>query len=240
MLESVNIFYQKLKKEKIRKFMQLINPLPTFKDLQILNPALKAVFWDMDGTIMETEILHVKASLVVIKKYNPDFNESLIEIEKNMTGRTDSQFFQTYREKGLLKELNIDQFLQEKNDILFTILNEIQPQEIFSEKIRSLLIELSTNHIKLAVVTSSEKDIAFAFLEFLDIKKYFDHIITRADTELNKPNPEPYFYATKLLGHDPKEIIVFEDSQFGITAARGANLYVHHANWYQDSTHPKF
>ncbi len=80
-------------------------------------------------------------------------------------------------------------------------------------------------HLKLAVASSSRRKWVTEQLSRLEIFEQFDAIICAEDVQRVKPHPDIYRRALSLLGLEPQEAIVFEDSPNGITAARAAGIF---------------
>ncbi|MDQ2745364.1 MAG: HAD-IA family hydrolase, partial [Chloroflexota bacterium] len=80
-------------------------------------------------------------------------------------------------------------------------------------------------HLKLAVASSSRREWVTEQLSCLEIFEQFDAVICAEDVRRVKPHPDLYRHALSLLGLEPHEAIVFEDSPNGITAARAAGIF---------------
>lgn len=208
-----------------------LKTVPIFNTLQSQHPTMKAVLWDMDGTIMQTEPLHALSSLEILKK-NPKFKETYHEVEKTCWGETDQTIFEHYQAKGFLQDISLIEFIDLKNEIIKLKINETPRERIVLPEILKLIEGLKLSGLKQAVVTSSEKELTEFLLESLDIRKYFDLVITREDTKDNKPSPMPYQYAMSLLNLTPKEVLIFEDSQVGLQAAKESQATFFQAGWY--------
>ena len=79
---------------------------------------------------------------------------------------------------------------------------------------------------KLALVTSTGPELVSHIDGLLSIYNNFDLVITSLDTELHKPNPEPYIKAMKGLNFQPNECVVVEDSIQGVKAGKAAGCIV--------------
>ena len=75
-----------------------------------------------------------------------------------------------------------------------------------------------------AVATSASRRDAFSLLEILDLRAYFEVIVTAEDVRLGKPDPAVYSEAARRLGVAPATCLVFEDSLVGVVAARAAGM----------------
>ncbi|MCK4399310.1 MAG: HAD-IA family hydrolase, partial [Methanophagales archaeon] len=78
--------------------------------------------------------------------------------------------------------------------------------------------------IILALATPSTRDSVKRFLQKFRLEGYFKVVLTREDVSERKPNPEIYIRAKNELGYNPDEIIVVEDTEIGVIAAKSAGL----------------
>ena len=203
----------------------------SYRELKKENPDFDTLLWDMDGTIMETEHLHILATRNILIS---EGTSQLIEDEKiNIicTGNTDSQIYDELILNGLIN-ISLNQFIEKKNKELINILGKTNKQSIISENVQSLIKQNYEMGIKQAVVTSSERVITDVLLDFLDLKRYFNLIVTREDTQENKPSPMPYNHAVNKLNSSREKCIIFEDSIVGMQAAIASGIKAYKADWY--------
>jgi len=213
--------------------MQIAHEVPKFEDLEAMNPNMKAICWDMDGTICNTEATHAHALFKVLCAHCPKgapYNTS--ELEHYGTGLTDYMVFKKLQAEGHLTDKNLDELLVAKNNAFIELIEKSDPHTFFDLKILNLLESCSKKSIRLALVTSSERPITELILKKLDIKRFFKTVITQEDTEKNKPNPDPYFLAMKRLDVKSEEVLICEDSKAGLEAATSTNATVINAKWY--------
>ena len=215
--------------------MQVLNHVPNLAQLLAFNPNTKAFLWDMDGTIMETEALHTLATLQILKKYHPTLKFSFNQIEEISYGESDPAILSHFHRRGLLSILDIPSFIQLKNQMIISILKEFDAKQIFLQEIRDLMDSIQQAGLKQMVVTSSEKTITYALLNFLGLDRLFCHILTREDTLENKPSPMPYLTAMEYLNCTNNEVIIFEDSPKGLAAAEASRAFFLQANWYNSA-----
>lgn len=88
----------------------------------------------------------------------------------------------------------------------------------------SYLKELKKQGIPMAIATSGNREILVKALESLQIKDYFQHILTCSDYGVSKREPMIYVAAAEKLGSRPVQTLVFEDVLHGILAARSAGF----------------
>lgn len=181
---------------------------------------LKAVIFDMDGVIIDSEPMHLK--------FEKELFESLaVELEPE----EHNQFVGTtshYMWKVLKNKFNLPQAVEElvKNDregyFKFLVSGEHNMQMV--EGVKELIQELYENGVLLAVASSSPMDVIEVVADLYDIRKYFKELITGDYVDKSKPNPDIFLYAAKKLGVEPKDCIVIEDSGNGVLAAKNAQM----------------
>lgn len=212
--------------------MHQLSKVPNINDLNEINPTCKAILWDMDGTIMETEVLHITSLYELLKTKHPDNQIELKTIEEVCYGQTDPKILDSFQEKGYLTDLTITAFIEAKDKIIEDLLSKTQIERIFNVQIRNFMVSVNQLGIKQAVVTSSEKNITHILLKHLGILEFFEFIITREDTSENKPSPMPYVTAMKKLDLEARHIVIFEDSTLGLQAALNSKAPFCRAKWY--------
>jgi HAD superfamily hydrolase (TIGR01509 family) len=86
------------------------------------------------------------------------------------------------------------------------------------------VLEALRGRYVMGVVTSSRKDHFDVIHERSGLLKYFDFVLTAADFQRVKPDPEPYLRAVEVAGIEPRAAVAIEDSARGLAAARGAGV----------------
>ncbi len=89
-----------------------------------------------------------------------------------------------------------------------------------------MLAELKRSGYKIGVATNSIRSSASAMLNFAGVLESLDVLVTNEDVERAKPDPAIYLKACESLGVNPNQILVFEDNQYGIAAAKAAGCDV--------------
>lgn len=212
--------------------MHKLNRVPNIQDLQSFNPLCKAILWDMDGTIMETEALHIKSTQQLLEQNHKSVPLLATEIENICYGQTDPKILQALQSKKLLENMSLEEFIKQKNTLIGKLLYITPTATIFNNEVGEFIKLAAKNGIKQVIVTSSEKDITIIFLKFLELIDYFEFIMTREDTLENKPSPLPYTTAMKKLGLQPENVFIFEDSTLGLEAALNSLAPYCKAEWY--------
>jgi beta-phosphoglucomutase family hydrolase len=197
----------------------------------------KAVIFDMDGVIEETEHAHIGAEKQTMLKYGIEISEDELH---EYTGTTAKVMFTSLIEKYKLNT-TFDRIFKEKEEILFKLLEEdVQP----TKGVIALLRKLKKMKIKLGVASSSHKRMIEYVLKKLEIIELFDSIVGAEDIERSKPDPEIFLISAKRLNVKPEECTVVEDSKLGVEAAKKAGMkclgYINPSSGKQDLSKADF
>jgi len=179
----------------------------------------KAVIFDLDGVISDTQRLHFEVDVEVLKRKGIDFPFKRMN---RYAGVSDREFFrELVFKKKKFSEKEMEKIIEMKYEILFKKMKgNLKPIKGVIELIK----RLKRNSFRLAVASSSPKKAVNFVLSSFKIKKYFDVILSREDVVKAKPDPEIYLKAAKLLKLKPEDCLVIEDSPSGIKAAKSAGM----------------
>lgn len=177
----------------------------------------KAVIFDMDGVIVESEEAHIQAEKRIMQKRGITITSEQLH---QYTGSTAKYMFTRLKESYRLKE-SIEDLESEKEDLLLKLIEQgIRP----TPGIIPLIKKLKQLGIKLALASGSSRRLISHVLRGLQIEKYFDATLGAEDTTASKPDPEIFQEAAIRLGVKPEECVVIEDSNLGVTAAKMAGM----------------
>ncbi len=177
---------------------------------------IKAIFWDNDGILVDTEYLYFQANQIVLKELGIELSLDFYIHQTMVLGKSVMILAQQLGKT----EPEIDVLRNKKNQIYTEL---IQKQVRIMPDIESVLKHLYKK-IFMAIVTSSRKDHFDIIHNHTGFKKYFDLIITHEDFVHTKPNPECYLLALRKSGFKNDECLVIEDTERGLKAAKSAEL----------------
>lgn len=178
---------------------------------------VKAVLFDLDGVLVNTEEISTKASDKILKEVG------IVQTRKERENVFGRRSVENYKAAIDARGLKLDpEVLVEKKIKVFKqmIKGNVEPLP----GIRDLVTNLKTEAIKLAVVSSSPEERVYATLEEVKLKDEFDFIVTGDCCKLGKPDPEPFLMAARELGVAPADCVVIEDAQIGVQAALAAGM----------------
>ena len=175
---------------------------------------LKALLFDLDGTLADTDRLHEQAWLEALGPYGIE---------------ADHHFYQTQISGGvnpeiaarILPHLSLGEakaFLDDKEQRFRELATALQPMP----GLHRLLHWAKEHSLKLALVSNAPRENAQYMLELLGLE--FPLKILSDDLGVGKPDPLPYRVALERLGLETKEALAFEDSPTGVRSAKGAGI----------------
>ena len=187
---------------------------------------LEGVYWDLDGTIANTELeAHLPAFNNAFNDLGIDWNWDIIEYIQLLRingGKNRIAYYSKLNKHSLSDDLIIK--IHEKKQ--FHYLEIIKENCVnFKTGVYRLINELNRKKIRQFIVTSSSKKQVDLLIEYLfNGFNPFEFIISSDDVEFKKPNPLPYLKAVKLSGIKKNKSIVFEDSNPGLKSSLAAKL----------------
>jgi HAD superfamily hydrolase (TIGR01509 family) len=178
-------------------------------------PAPRAVVFDLDGLMFNTEELYQEVGSELLRRRGYEFTQELLD---QMMGRPSQVALQIMIDTHAL-QATVEELLTETDEIFPEILRtRLAPMPGLVE----LLDALEQNAIPKAIATSSRRSFVERVLNTFHYQPRFSPILTSEDITHGKPHPEIYLQAAWRLKLQPGEMAVLEDSQNGCRAAVAA------------------
>ncbi len=174
-----------------------------------------AIFFDLDGTLIDTESLALRTGMAAFAAHGQDVDLAFMHGLVGKDEPTAAQIIRTALPGVDLDAVN-RHWREGFNDGVETGL-DLKPGA------RDLLPRLP---LPLAIVTSTGRAGAHRKLGLAGIATAFTHVVTLDDVQRAKPDPEPYLLAASLFGLAPARCLVFEDSETGAESAWRAGCTV--------------
>ena len=178
---------------------------------------IKAVIFDFDGLILDTETAWYDAYKEVLKEQF-QFDLPLEEFVK-CVGSNDAVLF-AYLKQAIGNHLEPDDIRKRARELHTRSIKKAQACEGVAE----YLADARKAGLTIALTTSSTVDWVTTHLTHLNLITYFDHLITKEDVERVKPAPDLFLKTIEVLKIEPNEAVVFEYSLNGLNAALKAKL----------------
>ncbi|MFA6024374.1 MAG: HAD family phosphatase [Candidatus Gracilibacteria bacterium] len=176
----------------------------------------KTIFWDNDGTLVNTEVPFFLATQKVLASVGIELTEEWNANECLKKGRSS---FELAEAAGIDEETI--QKLRERRDELY--FKELKKNVEVMEGVIPTLEELY-GRVPMGIVTTSPRMHFNQIMKATGLGKYFDFTICGDEVEQIKPHPEPYLKAWRISGFKKSECLVIEDTGRGLTAAKRAGL----------------
>lgn len=177
----------------------------------------KAILFDLDGTLADTDSIHFAVWQDILVRYDLDIDRAFYR--QRISGRTNSKII-----KDIIPQLSLEdawKLATEKEETYRRLANSLLPTPGLDK-----LIDLTDRaSIKRAVVTNAPEENAIYTLKVLRLTDTFPTVIMAKDAPPGKPDPAPYQLALNRLMVKSKRAIAIEDSAAGIRSAVGAGIY---------------
>jgi len=178
---------------------------------------LQACFFDLDGTLMDSEVAWLKALEDALKLYGVDLPA---KYARDIYGM---DWYSVYDYISTVFSEQIPSVKKLKADTLNCYRTQDSTAMIIQES-KDLLIKLSEN-FPIAIVSGASNKSIKDCIRIMQIEDFVDFYVGYDEYSRPKPNPQCYQMAADRAGVLPEECIVFEDSEVGITAAKEAGMF---------------
>ena len=175
----------------------------------------KAILWDNDGVLVDTERWYYEATKRVMKEEGYSLT---LDVYRKTFLKSNSGAWH------LLKDCNKEYIrkLRKRRNLIYSSL--LQTKDIYIQGLSEILSKLN-NKYKMGIVTSSRKEHFDIIHKRSNILKYFDFVITSNDFSYSKPSPEPYLIGINSTGYKASSCLAIEDSERGVNSAKKADLF---------------
>lgn len=179
---------------------------------------IKSIIFDMDGVLVDTEWLHCTSYIKAFKKYGLKLSEE--------------EYYHFWTKLGF----GVKDFFDEKKIV------GIKPYEVREEKRKIFrdrlkkelrlfpnadkIVKIIYYEYPLALVSNSYKIDVDLILKYSKLEEYFKVVVSMDNIKNGKPNPEGFILASRILNISPDRILVIEDAEKGVIAAKKAGMKV--------------
>lgn len=180
----------------------------------------KAVIFDMDGVLVDSEPKNLEQLKGFYKSYGTDVDDTF------MNTLVGSSYTYTYKESMRVMKLNwsIEKFKELFDN--YCKIHSFEYDSVLNPGVKEILLWLKKHGYKTAVASSSTINQIQTMKKVCDLNDCFDELLSGEMFNESKPNPEIYLTAAKKLQVKPEECIAIEDSKYGIAASNAAGMRV--------------
>ena len=184
---------------------------------------IKAVFFDMDGVLFDSEVIHQKRRAQFFQERGLYIPKEKMDIMLGSSRKRDQEW-------NLMTEAlpaHIDRvLLREEFSSYLRNSGRLNYGAILMDGAGELLQWLKQEGYQIALTSSSFADMAMSALEQAGLAQWFDFLVTADQITQPKPEPDIYLEAVLRSGLKPQECLAVEDSALGIQAAKRAGVKV--------------
>jgi HAD superfamily hydrolase (TIGR01509 family) len=179
---------------------------------------MEAVIFDMDGVLIDSEPLHRETDLAMLKRLGIDVSADYLD---KYIGVTNPVMW-----KEILQEFGINKDVDEVLNALLSLKLKLLKKGDYApiDGVPELLKELYRKKIPVYIASSSSSIFIKEVLKKIGIEKYIWNWVSGENVPKSKPEPDVFLRAAELLGVEPAECVVIEDSKNGVIAAKRAGM----------------
>ncbi|MHC6225348.1 HAD family hydrolase [Pseudomonas sp. X10] len=178
---------------------------------------LTALLFDLDGTLTDTDTLHLQAFRQLLREHGRDLTQD--EFGAQVSGRANHELFAELFPRAPLEQRLA---LADRKEALFRALSPaLQPMP----GLLRLLEHAKARSIGMCVVTNAPRNNAEHMLAAMGLDGHFEHVLVAEELARAKPDPLPYLTALQRLQASAAQALAFEDSVPGVSAASGADIF---------------
>ncbi len=179
---------------------------------------IKALIFDMDGLMIDSERLYFQAERDIARKYQKKVKDETLW---KMMGRNPVESM-----KFFVEELQLPLSPREALNMRTNIMREKLRTDLKSMPGLNHILDTFHGRLKLAVCTGTQRELLDIVMERLGIRHKFSVLQSSDGIRKGKPDPEIYSTVCRKLGFKPLDCVVLEDSSNGALAGKRAGCYV--------------
>jgi beta-phosphoglucomutase len=195
----------------------MTKPNHEFPRVTLDSGAVKALIFDMDGTIIDNMMVHHRAWQQLLGELG--YSWTLEQVKERVWGKNEEIFERLF--PGKFSQEQVAELTERKERRYVEI---YRPDIAMLAGLEKLLEDARVLGIKLGIATAAPRICVDFVREALSLENYFDTIVDAQQVSRGKPHPEGFLRAAECLGASPEECVVFEDAPVGVEAAQGAGM----------------
>lgn len=171
---------------------------------------MKAIIFDMDGVIIDTEKIYYDMFLELFQDtdISEDVFHTLIGASDQLVDSVIEKYYRGTKEQAYEKMASIFHY------------KHFDFHQILNIEVRYLIRDLFQRGYRLALASSSQKKIIEKVLQDCELEEFFEFVISAEECTQSKPSPEIYQRVLDAMRLKPEDVLIVEDSSYGIEAAK--------------------
>jgi HAD superfamily hydrolase (TIGR01509 family) len=178
-----------------------------------------AILFDMDGVLMDSEPLHLRATQFVLGDRGHSFTE---RDNLAFVGATDPEMFRVLRILFDLEAPTAELVTRKRERLIALVRAEGRPLPGVPE----VPLRLRDSGLRLGLVSASARSVIDAVLVAVALDGAFETVVSGDEVARGKPAPDGFLMAARRLATDPGRCLVVEDSRNGVLAGKAAGMTV--------------
>jgi beta-phosphoglucomutase len=179
---------------------------------------IKAIIFDMDGVVVDSEPIHERSLRVVAERLGRSMTLAEAKSFKGSTEPASAVLMRDFT--GTM--VSLEEIMRMRLAIVHELFGEVR----LVDGALDFIIKCKEFGWTLALATSAVKEIQERVFAMFGIAPYFAAVVTGNDVVQGKPHPEPYLKTSAKLGLESEACLVIEDSKFGIISGKAAGCKV--------------
>lgn len=178
--------------------------------------AIEAVVFDKDGVLADSESINLQSAIEVFRARGIELG---VEDERTIVGRHPRDYMPSLSRRFGIDDRERRRMIDEQDAVYTRLWWE---RELLVEGARDTLRAVRARRLGVGLATSSSRREVRAFVDRFDLADCFDVTLCLDDVRRAKPDPEIYLEAAQRFGLPTRQLLVVEDSEHGIRAAKAA------------------
>ncbi len=177
---------------------------------------MKAVIFDMDGVIIDSEPLHIKLEMELLEELGGKITK---EEHSAFVGTTDYHMWSTLKDRFRIEE-PLEEIIDMKRRRFIENIHLVCLVDNFEQFVNILYGE----GYRMGLASSNNRKIVDIVMDRFKLDKYLEVSISGEDVSQGKPHPEIFLKAAKKMNVEPSSCLVIEDAENGVIAAKAAGM----------------
>lgn len=181
---------------------------------------MKYIIFDLDGTLIDSMPVWRGTGSGFLKNHNFPVPENLIEVVKTQTIWQTAEWFRS--------ELGVPMEAEDiVNEIVASVVEAYRHTIPLKDGAKEYLEKMAQEGVKMCILTASEADYIMPALERLEIREYFDYVLTCTELGVFKDDGKAYLSAMEKMGGTLENTVVFEDAHYAVKGAKSVGFTVY-------------
>lgn len=179
-------------------------------------PGIRGLIFDCDGTLADTMPAHHRAWMAMLQPHGIPFPEDRFYA---MGGMPTAQIIRVLAQDAGVVVHDVEAMVHQKERLFLQMLDAVQPIVPVVA-----IANAYRGQLPMAVASGGYRDVVGRTLDRLQLRSWFQAMVTAEDTQRHKPEPDVFLEAARRLAVPPAACAVFEDTELGLEAARRAGM----------------